>query len=223
MASKISKSDNINNDDYYETSDAVDALNNWYSAYKEFSFIEYLVDFFKISGNGKIVEIGGGVGTHGVIWKIFFQKRYLHSDFSQTMIDSAKKLNLDSISVNGLSMPFADSSVSGLILTSPSTIIRDIEVRDLQFCECQRVLEIGGIALMVTSRLAFIWGYHCLDKHDLRKLERLGFNILHCFSWGLIPGKWWRPWNKKYFKIIEKIAAWCNCGVRRVVIIQKNR
>jgi len=205
----------------YETAAAVEALTNWYAVPKERAFVQHLFDGLEVPSSGMLVEIGGGAGIQGLLVRDLFQDRYLHSDYSAALVMQAKKRGLNSMVVDGLSMPFADASVAALLLTGPTTIIHEQAMRDRQFEECARVLASRGVLIMITSRLAFLKRYHCLDREDLAKLASLGFDPVRFASWGMLPGKWWRPWNQKLFSSIESLAGRLGLGVRRILVARK--
>lgn len=219
---KVKESDIDTIHSHYETASAVSTLSMWYDNCKERAFSKYLFARLKLPQEGPVVEIGGGSGVQGLIFRENFANRYLHTDYSKALVAKAQEFGHRSEVMDGLAMPFADGSVAFLILISPTTIIRDADMRRRQFAECSRVLADGGAAVFVTSRLAWRRGHHCLDRRDVVTMKEFGLELERYESWGGIPGRYWKTWNCSILSAMEACICGLNLGVRRVVVVRKN-
>lgn len=207
--------------DHYETASAVSSLSGWYANLKERAFAKHLFEGLRLPPEGPVVEIGGGSGFQGMVFREYFPDRYLHTDYSKALVTKAREHGHRSEVVDGLAMPFADASVACLILIGPTTIIRDADMRRRQFAECNRVLAPGGAAIFVTSRLAWRKGHHCLDKEDVRTLRNIGLRLERYGSWSSIPGRYWKAWSRPIFSALESCASSLDLGVRRIILVRK--
>ena len=207
---------------YYDTPDAVAALSSWYVQDKEKTFVDFILAKTPIAPEGRFVEIGGGAGLQGLLLRQRLGSRYLHSDYSPSLVEKARELGLESEIVDGLATPFADASVAGLLLVGPSTIVGPPELRERQFRECHRVLRPGAGVAFVTSRLAHTRDRHCLDAADETLLRSLGFEIAGVHHWGAVPGKLWRTLPvPALWRGLESIGTGLGLGVRKIVVARR--
>ena len=205
---------------YYAGADALQTLSYWYSDEKEEAFIDFV--FNKLApSDGLIVEVGGGGGIHGRILARQFGERYLFTDYSPLLVENAKKLGLQSVQMDGLTMALGDGAAACAFMVGPSTILHDADMRHRQFLECARIVRSGGTAIFVTPRYGTKSGLHALDDDDAEFLSRNGFTI--CWrSWGVIPGRLWNSTNKYYFRVFENLIARANISIRSVLIAYRN-
>jgi SAM-dependent methyltransferase len=204
---------------YYESDDARRHLSGWYNDEKEEAFIAFLFQGLTVPSTGLIVEVGGGAATHARILARRFGSRYLFTDISTNLVDFAAKSGLAARQMDGLAMTLGDGSAACAILVATSTLLYGSDLRKRQFEGCARILRPEGIGIFVTSR----WDrrYHVYDQDDVRFLSALGFSAT-LRTWGIIPGRLWRPGNKRVFSAIEAIAARSRFS-GRVVLIAKRR
>lgn len=207
---------------YYDTPDAVDALSKWYVQDKEKAFVDFVLTNTPIAPAGRFVEIGGGAGLQGLLLRERLGSRYLHSDYSPSLVEKARQLGLESEIVDGLASPFDNETIAGLLLVGPSTIVGPPDLRERQFRECHRILKPGAGVAFVTSRLAHTRDRHCLDAKDEELLRSIGFEIVGTHHWGVVPGRLWRivP-MPALWRAVEKLGTPLGLGVRKIVIARR--
>jgi SAM-dependent methyltransferase len=206
--------------EHYESTEAVETANGWYTLYKEKSFLDYIFAIESVQRHGLLVEVGGGTGFHGGILAQCIEGLYVHSDYSYAMCYAARKKGLITIQSDGLTLPMNDESVDGIFTVGASTIVRSAETRILQFKEFLRLLKPGGNVTMVTG-----WpgnsDQHCIDLDDVEALLKLGFIEPEVRFWGVIPGRWWGAGSCRTFGWIEKAMSWGGIGARKIVVLNK--
>jgi hypothetical protein len=213
--------DRTENIKYYESEGAVQILNRWYNDAKEAAFADFLFDGLGIPADLPFVEVGGGSGVQGNQVHRYFGKRYIHSDYSTSLVRSARRKGLKSLVVDGLATPFKNASVAGLLLVGPSTIVGDEATRFAQIDECARILAPNGVCIMVTSVIAGSRGQHCLNKRDFDYLAEKGLPVTKVRRWGIVPGRFWSSSVKTQFTTVERICSAVGLGIRQVVTCRK--
>jgi hypothetical protein len=206
---------------YYESEGAVESLNRWYNDAKEAAFADSLLDGLEVPANLPFVEVGGGSGVQGIQVHRYFGERYIHSDYSTSLVRSARRKGLKSLVVDGLATPFRDASIAGLLLVGPSTIVRDEAARFAQIDECARILAPNGVCIMVTSVIAGSRGQHCLNTRDFDYLAEKGLPVTKVRRWGIVPGRFWSGFVKAQLATVERICSAVGLGVRQVVTCRK--
>src|SRR5262245_31663726 len=92
----------------YNSQEAVETLNKWYSSYKEKAFLDHINALGFLQTHSFLLEVGGGTGIHGSIINYAARYRYIHSDYSYSLCLSAKEKGLKTIQMNALVMSFKD-------------------------------------------------------------------------------------------------------------------
>jgi SAM-dependent methyltransferase len=207
---------------YYDSPEAVDALSAWYVRGKEEAFVKFILSRMPLAPEGRFVEIGGGAGLQGLLLRDQLGARYLHSDYSPSLVAKAEQFGLETLIVDGLATPFESNSVGGLLLVGPSTIVGPPDLREKQFRECHRVLASGGGVAFVTSRLAHTRDRHCLNAADEQTLRDIGLTIVGTYYWGVVPGRIWKlaPVGA-FWRMLESLGVSVGLGVRKIVIAKK--
>jgi SAM-dependent methyltransferase len=212
-------------DAYYSTAAAVEVLNDWYRAEKEEAFVDDVVRDLNIPPGLPpglpIVEIGGGAGVQGLQMRRHFGDRYIHTDLSPQMVESARRKGLASQVADGLATPFASRSVAAVFLVGTSTLLRDEPRRIGQFRECARILAPGGVGIFVTSALGWMGKMHCLDRRDFGLLANEGLEVTSRRRWGIVPGRLWSSSAKRLLAGVERVCSAGGLGVRQIVVARK--
>jgi SAM-dependent methyltransferase len=206
---------------YYASRAAVALLNEWYKSQKEEAFIDFILSGIDIPPDLPVVEIGGGAGVHGIQMKRHFQKRYIHTDLSLSLVESARRKGLRSGVANGLATPFRSGSVAAVLMVGTSTIIRDEDMRVAQFRECGRILAPGGVCIMVTSVLSRFMDMHRINRRDFGLLAECGLAVTSRRRWGIVPGRLWGGSVKRLLAGAERVWSSAGLGVRQIVVARK--
>lgn len=208
---------------YYETEQATERLDTWYATAKERAFFDFI--YSRLNGKlpGLTLEIAGGTGFHGALLQTYVQGEYRHSDYSAAMVDRARAKGLTSDVMDGLKLPFAGGEVDTLFNIGSSTLIGDALMRVDQLQEIARVVKPGGKTILVTGRLGYRNGHHCLDAADIQRVRELGFDDIKVYYWGILPGSLWKKGNPALYARIERIVSFFGLGLRKVIIAHKRK
>jgi SAM-dependent methyltransferase len=206
----------------YESPETISTLERWYNPYKERAFIWLLAESIsQVGQKGRVLEVGGGTGTHGALIATILTSSYIHSDYSYGLCRAARSKGLRTVQMDALQMPVKDSSIDCIVTVGVSTIIRGATIRFAQFDAFYRALRPGGELLLITSRLAKRIRQHCIDQSDIDYLISLGFSEPKITNWGFIPGSFWQRRTFRVCKVIERLLSPLNIGVRRIVALRK--
>ncbi len=206
---------------YYETEQATERLDSWYVQAKERAFFDFI--YSRLDGKlpGLTLEIAGGTGFHGALLQTYVQGEYRHSDYSAAMVEYARAKGLTSDVMDGLKLPFNDGAIDTLFNIGSSTLIGDAAMRADQLKEIARVVKPGGKAILVTGRLGYRNGHHCLDAADIESMRKTGFERIDVYYWGILPGRYWKTGNPALFSRIERAVSFLGLGLRKIVIAHK--
>lgn len=205
----------------YEDAAAVANMEGWYTATKEAAFIDFLLKCVPGGLTGDLLEIGGGVGTHGLLISKRIAGHYRHSDYAQTMVQEAGRKGLQSDVVDGLNMPYPAASWDNIIGVATSTLINDLDMRIAQFNEFARVIKPDGHILLVTGRLAHRIGQHCLNQSDIEILQARGFKLVGKRFWGIFPRSLWNIIPPSILSVLERLVSPLGLGARQILVFQK--
>jgi hypothetical protein len=206
---------------YYSSATAVTLLNAWYRCEKEEAFIDFALRGLAVPALGPVVEIGGGAGLQGVQIQRHFGDRYIHTDLSQPLVESARQKGLQSWVADGLAMPLRSGSVAAVLLVGTSTVIGGEKLRIAQFREVSRILMTGGVCVIVTSMLSWFKAIHRLDRGDLQFMADCGLDTTTRRRWGIVPGRFWGRPAKPILEGVERVCSAAGLGIRQIVVASK--